>query len=70
MRLNCGDENGVSLVERTSQGIARIARTVGGLAISRAFLRAVLSRGADRHDKYRPRIDGLEVSCFAGLSCR
>jgi hypothetical protein len=61
MRLNCAEENGVSLVERTSQSIARIARTVGDLAISRAFLRAVLTAiitreggFTDRHRKYRP----------------
>jgi hypothetical protein len=44
MRLNCGEDNGVHLAGRTSQSIARIDRTVGNTAISRDFVRAVLSR--------------------------
>jgi hypothetical protein len=60
---------------KTPQSIARIARTVGNLAISRAFLQAVLllvitrqGMVIDRHDKYCPRINRLEMSRFAGLS--
>jgi hypothetical protein len=41
MRLNCGEGNGACLVG-TLQETARIARTVGILAISRDFVRAVL----------------------------
>lgn len=43
--------------------------------ISRVFVRAVLSQSidrqravTDRHRKYKPRIDRLEMSRFAGLS--
>jgi hypothetical protein len=43
--------------------------------ICRTFLRSVLlwvidrqGMVTDRHDKYRPRIDRLEMSRFAGLS--
>ena len=60
---------------KTQQNTDRIARTARKVLISRYFLRAVLSRGIDRqwtvtvrHDKYRPRIDCLEMSRFAGLS--
>jgi hypothetical protein len=40
--LNGEEGNDVSLAGRTSQSIARIARTVGNLATSRDLLRAVL----------------------------
>jgi hypothetical protein len=62
---------------RTSQNIARIDRIIANMVICRTFLRAVLSRDidrqwtvTDRHGKYRPRIDRLEMSRFAGLSPR
>jgi hypothetical protein len=43
MWLNSVEANGVSLARRTSQNTARIACTVGNLAISRAFSRTVLT---------------------------
>jgi hypothetical protein len=70
MRLICREGNVVYLAGSTLQSTVRIDRITRKALISRDFVRAVLSWGADRHDKYRPRIDGLEVSCFAGLSCR
>ena len=61
--------------QRIVQSTARIARTVVNVAICRIFLRLVLlwvidrqGMVTDRHDKYRPRIDRLEMSRFAGLS--
>src|SRR5918995_2190115 len=42
MRLTCGEDNGVRCAGRTPQSTARIARTVGILAICRDFVRAVL----------------------------
>ena len=57
------------------QNTACIARIICKVHISRTFLRSVVSWGidrqwtvTDRHDKYRPRIDRLEMSRFAGLS--
>jgi protein tyrosine phosphatase (PTP) superfamily phosphohydrolase (DUF442 family) len=57
------------------QDTARIARTAHSVAFCRTFLRSVLlwvidrhGMDTDRHDKYRPRIDRLEVSRLAGLS--
>ena len=57
------------------QNSARIARTARNVVICRAYLRSVLLRvidrhgmDTDRHIKYRPRIDRLEMSRFAGLS--
>jgi hypothetical protein len=57
------------------QNTVRIARTVGNVVICRTFLRSVLlwvidrhGMDTDRHDRYRPRIDRLEMSRFAGLS--
>jgi len=59
------------------QDTARIARTVGNLAICRAFLRATLREVIDRQwlvidrsHKYRPRSGHMENCCFAGLSPR
>jgi hypothetical protein len=75
MRLNYGEGNGASLAGGTSQDSARIARTIFNVVVCRAFMRAVLSSGIDRqwtvterHDKYRPLIDRLELSRFARLS--
>jgi hypothetical protein len=72
MLPNCGEGNGVSLARRTSQNTARIARTVGNLAISRAFSRTVsllvIDRnrmGTDRPRKYRP----LENIAFCRRFC-
>jgi hypothetical protein len=60
---------------KIQQDTARIDRITGIVAICRAFVRALLSKGidrqwtvTDRHDKYRPRIDRLEMSCPAGHS--
>jgi hypothetical protein len=54
----------------------RTARITVSVAICRTFSRLVLlwvidrqRTVTDRHVKYRLRIDRLEVSCFAGLSC-
>ena len=56
------------------QNTARIDRTVGNTAISRTFVRSVLSQDIDRqwtvterHGKYRPLIDRAEICCLAGL---
>jgi hypothetical protein len=75
MPLNCGEGNGVSLARRTSQSIARIARTAREVLISRDSVQAVLSwvidrqwTVTDRRHKYRPRIDCTRTCCFAGLS--
>jgi hypothetical protein len=61
--------------QRISQNTARIDRIMINAPICRTFLRAVLlwvldrqGMVTDRHDKYRPRIDCLEMSRFAGLS--
>jgi hypothetical protein len=43
MRMNSGEGNSVCLAGRSSQKAARIARSAGNLAISRAFLRAALT---------------------------
>jgi hypothetical protein len=60
--------------QRISQNTARIDRIMINAPICRTFLRAVLlwvldrqGMVTDRHDKYRPRIDRLEMSRFAGL---
>jgi hypothetical protein len=57
------------------QSTARIARTARKVLISKDFVRAVLSivyrppgTITDRSRTYRPRIDRLEISRFAGLS--
>jgi hypothetical protein len=62
---------------KIQQNTARSARTVLNVAVCRTFLRSVLlwvinpqGMVIDRHDKYRPRIDRLEMSRFAGLSPR
>jgi hypothetical protein len=75
MLPNCGAGNGVSLARRTSQNTDRIARTIGNLAISRAFSRTVLLLvidrnrvGTDRHDRYRPLVDRVGMWRFAGVS--
>ena len=65
----------------SSQSIARIDRTARKVLISRSFVRLVLLWVIDRQwtvterhskyrppRKYRPRIDRLEMSRFAGLS--
>jgi hypothetical protein len=68
MRLNSGEGNGASLAGRTSQNTDRIARIIINMVICRTFGRPVLSRGidrqwtiTDRHDRYRPLIDRLEM---------
>jgi hypothetical protein len=48
MRLNSVEGSGVSLARRTSQNIARIARTAVNVAICRTFSRAVLLLVIDR----------------------
>jgi hypothetical protein len=75
MRLNRGEGNGVRLARGTSLNTDRIARSAANIAICRIFLRLVLlwvidrqGMATDRYDKYRPRIDRLEMSGFAGLS--
>ena len=57
------------------QSTARIDRNAANIAICRVFLRSVLlwvidpqRMVTDRHVKYRPRIDRLEMSRFAGIS--
>jgi len=59
----------------SQQNTARITRIIDNVAICRAFLRSVPSivyrlsgTITDRRVKYRPRIDRLEMSRFAGLS--
>jgi hypothetical protein len=61
--------------KNSPQSIARIDRTFVNIAICRAFLRATLQEVIDRqwividrHDRYRPLIDRMEMSRFAGLS--
>src|SRR5215203_223904 len=70
MRLACAEGNGARLAGRTSQSIARIARTAMNVVICRGFARAVLSWGIDRQwtvtersHKYRP--PGNESFCGA-----
>jgi hypothetical protein len=77
MRLASAEGKGVSLARRTSQRTDRIARTAHNVAVCRYFLRSVIlwvidpqRMVTDRHVKYRPRIDRLEISRFAGLSPR
>ena len=60
---------------KIQQNTDRIARAARNADVCRTFLRAVLlgvidpqRMVTDRHDKYRPRIDRLEMSRFAGLS--
>jgi hypothetical protein len=74
MRLIRGLGNGVRLAGGTSPSIARIARVIANGAVCRTFMRSVLlwvidpqRMVTDRHVKYRPRIDRLEMNCFAGL---
>jgi hypothetical protein len=57
------------------QNTDRIARTAMNVPVCRTFLRAVLlwvidpqRMVTDRSRNYRPRIDCLEMSRFAGLS--
>ena len=61
----------------TRKDTDRIARIVGYVVFCRTFSRLVLlwvidpqRMVTDRHIKYRPRIDRLEMSRFAGLSPR
>jgi hypothetical protein len=63
------------LLHKIQQNTDRIARITMSVVVSRTFSRAtlweVIDRQwtvTDRHDKYRPRIDRLEMSRFAGLS--
>jgi hypothetical protein len=57
------------------QDTDRTARTVFNVAVCRVFLRSIQSivyrpqeTVTDHHDRYRPLIDCLEMSRFAGLS--
>jgi hypothetical protein len=59
------------------QNTDRIARTAMNVPVCRTFLRSVLlwvidpqRMVTDRHVKYHPRIDRLEMNRFAGLSPR
>jgi hypothetical protein len=53
---------------KTQQYTDRIARTARNVAICRTFLRAALLLVIACPEKYRPQIDRLEMSRFAGLS--
>jgi hypothetical protein len=62
---------------KTWQNTDRIARTLINALVCRTFLQSVLlwvidpqRIVTDRHVKYRPRIDRLEMSRFARLSPR
>jgi hypothetical protein len=55
---------------------ARTTRIIDNMVICRTFLRSVLlwvidpqRRVTDRHIKYRPRIDRLEMCCLTAVLC-